>query len=147
MSSGSGRSFIEAVGICFRKYAVFQGRAPRSEFWWWALFQFLLGAALDIVFPPDTSWMMQHYNPDAGVMVQGMVHHSSGGGIGALVGLALFLPSLAVAVRRLHDIGKSGWWLLISFIPVVGWIILLVWDCTKGTEGGNEYGADPLQGF
>jgi uncharacterized membrane protein YhaH (DUF805 family) len=143
MSNGSGRSFIEAIGICFRKYAVFQGRAPRSEFWWWALFQFLLGVAVDIVFPPDTSWMAQHYNSAAGVTVQSMGHHGSA--IGALVSLALFLPSLAVAVRRLHDIGKSGWWLLISFIPVVGWIILLIWDCRRGAAGGNEYGSDPLQ--
>ena len=64
--------------------------------------------------------------------------------IGVLVDLALLLPSLAVGVRRLHDIDKSGWWLLIVIIPIIGWVLLLVWVCTKGTLGPNRFGPDPL---
>ena len=61
-----------------------------------------------------------------------------------IVGLGLFLPTLAVQVRRLHDLDRSGWWILISLIPLVGAIILLVWACTKGTDGENRFGSDPL---
>lgn len=60
-----------------------------------------------------------------------------------LVGLALLLPSLGLCVRRLHDIGKSGWWIFISLIPIVGWIILLVWYCKDSQMAPNEYGDVP----
>lgn len=62
----------------------------------------------------------------------------------SFLSLALVLPSLAVALRRLHDLDRSGWWILISFVPIVGAIVLLVWFCTKGTAGSNKFGADPL---
>ena len=61
-----------------------------------------------------------------------------------LTWLAVLLPSIAVQVRRLHDIDRTGWWWWIVLVPLLGWILLLVWDCTPGTEGPNRYGDDPL---
>ena len=61
--------------------------------------------------------------------------------LGMVFALAVFLPSIAVTARRLHDIDKSGWWMLLLFVPLVGWIIVLVWMCTKGTLGPNRFGA------
>jgi uncharacterized membrane protein YhaH (DUF805 family) len=66
--------------------------------------------------------------------------------INSLVNLALFLPSLAVSVRRLHDLDRSGWWILLVFVILIGWIVLIVWNCTKGTPGPNRFGPDPLAG-
>ncbi len=65
--------------------------------------------------------------------------------LGFIFSIATIVPSLAVQVRRLHDIDKSGWWILISFIPIIGAIWLIVWFCLKGTEGDNRFGSDPLQ--
>jgi uncharacterized membrane protein YhaH (DUF805 family) len=61
-----------------------------------------------------------------------------------LFGLATFLPGLAVAVRRLHDIDRTGWWILLALIPLVGAIVLIIWYCTKGTDGPNRFGPNPL---
>ena len=66
--------------------------------------------------------------------------------IDALFGLATILPSLAVAVRRLHDLDRTGWWIFIGLIPLIGWIILIIWYCTRGTVGPNRFGPDPLGG-
>ena len=114
-------SFIEAVSSVFSKYAVFSGRAGRPEFWWFALFNVIasviLGAVDYLLFGREI--------------------------LGAVYGLAVLLPGLGVAVRRLHDIGRSGWWILVGIIPLVGWIVLLVWYLTPGTPGSNEYGAAP----
>jgi uncharacterized membrane protein YhaH (DUF805 family) len=60
--------------------------------------------------------------------------------------LAVLLPGIAVAVRRMHDLDKSGWWVLIGLIPIIGWIIFIIWACTKGTDGSNRFGPDPLAG-
>lgn len=60
--------------------------------------------------------------------------------------LFIFLPSLGVSIRRLHDINKSGWWFLLIFIPLIGAIVLIVFDCTEGTRGNNDYGPDPKAG-
>jgi len=64
--------------------------------------------------------------------------------ITSLADLALFLPGLALAIRRLHDLDRSGWWFLLVFIPVIGAIILIIWACTKGTDGPNRFGPDRL---
>lgn len=112
--------FGDAVANGFRNYAGFDGRARRSEYWWWVLFTVLVGlgtATLDLF---------------SGVPV-----------FNALTSLALFLPSVAIGVRRLHDTDRSGWWWLIIFVPIVGFILLLVWFCTDGARGANRYGADP----
>ena len=99
-----------------KKYAVFSGRATRSEYW---LFILLLMVSTNLLAMLDIR-------------------------VGAVVSLALFIPGLAVSVRRLHDIGKSGFWYFIFLVPIVGVILLLVWFCTKGTDGDNDYGPDPL---
>jgi uncharacterized membrane protein YhaH (DUF805 family) len=146
MNRAAQRGLFEAIGVCFSKYAAFTGRAARWEFWWWSLFQFLVVAAFDaMVVPQDVRDLMSA--TATGVVPPLDPTHSIVQLIGSLFSLVLFLPTLAVTVRRLHDIGKSGWWYLFGLIPIVGWITLLVWFCRKGTSGSNLYGADPLQGF
>ena len=109
--------FGEAISTCFRKYVDFNGRAVRSEYWFFALFQFLVLVALSIV--------------DAVV----------GTGVLSTLGtLALLLPALAVGARRLHDTDKSAWWLLIGLIPLVGAIVLIVFFVQPGTPGANRFG-------
>lgn len=124
-------TFGESVNVCLKqKYATFQGRAARSEYWWFALFSFLVQIAAQIVM------VMFGALGDIGVLLGGLIL--------LVVGLGLIVPSLAVLVRRLHDIGRSGWWALIAFVPLVGFIVLLVFLVSKGTQGANKYGADPL---
>jgi uncharacterized membrane protein YhaH (DUF805 family) len=96
-----------------KHYVDFAGRIGRQEYWMFVLFSIIIQVALDIV------------RLDM---------------IGMLVSLGLLLPSLGLGARRLHDIGKSGWWLLLGFIPIVGWIILIVWLATKTDMSANEYG-------
>ena len=118
-----------------RKYADFQGRARRMEYWLFVLFQWIVFIAAMIV----------------GTLVDGILGNSRGDlGYGAatltLVGLAwlgLLAPALAVSVRRLHDSGKSGWMILLSFIPFVGGLIVIVLMLIDGTPGPNQYGPDP----
>jgi uncharacterized membrane protein YhaH (DUF805 family) len=112
-----------------KKYAVFSGRSRRSEYWYFVLFYFLICLVLAIV---D---MMAGTMNEAGDL----------GLLSGLFGLAMIIPSLAVGVRRLHDIGKSGWWLLIGLIPLIGGIILIVWACRDGQPGANAYGANPKE--
>jgi uncharacterized membrane protein YhaH (DUF805 family) len=64
----------------------------------------------------------------------------------AIFSLAVLLPGIAVSVRRLHDLDRTGWWVLLALVPVVGIIVLLIWFCSKGTDGSNQYGSDPLAG-
>lgn len=112
--------FADAVKTCFSKYVDFNGRARRSEYWYWTLFVFLVSFAASLV----------------GNALNAPV-------FAGIISLALMLPSLGVAVRRLHDIGKSGWFVLLSLIPLVGLIILIVW-CVKDSEvGENAYGPCP----
>lgn len=91
-------NFQESIKACFSKYATFEGTASRSEYWWFFLFLFLGGMAASIISDK----------------------------LAALFYIATLLPSLAAAARRLHDTGRSGWWQLIALIPVVGFIVLLV---------------------
>lgn len=111
-------SFTEAISSCFRQYVGFNGRAPRSEFWYFQLFAVLLGIGAPILDPT--------------------------GGVGALISLALLLPSLAVAARRLHDTNRSGWWILIALIPLIGIIVLIVWWASRGDPHANRYGPPPF---
>jgi uncharacterized membrane protein YhaH (DUF805 family) len=106
-----------------RKYATFTGRGPRAEYWWFFLFCTLIQVPVMV-----------------GVTLASGAH--TGIRAGNVVSLAVFLPSLACSVRRLHDRDKSGWWLLIALIPLVGAIILLVWYCTRGTQGVNRFGPE-----
>src|SRR5271170_3738760 len=104
-------SFTESIQSCFRNYANFDGRASRSEYWYFHLFAFL--ATMTAIL---TSFFIFVFL------------------------LGLLLPSLTVNVRRLHDIDKSGWFIFIPCIPLIGPIILLVWHCERGTYGDNRFG-------
>lgn len=122
--------FMTAVRTCLSKYVDFSGRARRSEYWYFALFGFLLGIVTSIL---------------DGILGTGY-DTGSGGLLNSLGSLALLLPSLAVGARRLHDTGRSAWWLLLIFVIIVGWIILLVWYCTDSKPGDNQYGPNPKTG-
>lgn len=120
-------SFTAAVRSALTQYVGFSGRARRSEYWWFALFTVLVGVAAAILDNLlGTDW-----------------GGSGNGLIGLVANLALLLPSLAVGVRRLHDTDRSGWWLLIALIPLIGAIVLLVFFCTDGTPGQNRFGHSP----
>ena len=99
-------TFGQSIRRCFSQYAEFTGRASRAEFWWWFLFILLAGIA-------------------AGIL---------GEAVSALFSLGTLLPSLAVGARRLHDTNRSGWRLLLWLIPVLGWILLIVWWAQEGKE-------------
>jgi uncharacterized membrane protein YhaH (DUF805 family) len=114
--------FAEAIRTCLRKYVDFNGRASRSEYWWWELGVFLLTICTVAI--------------DYGVI--------GGQLLSSVASLALFLPNLAVSVRRLHDVDRSGWFLLLALIPLIGAIVLLVWFVSRGTAGSNRFGPDPL---
>ncbi len=116
--------FVGAIKSGFWNYASASGRAARSEFWYWCLFSFLAASAgtiVDLAIFRDTDIAL--FSP--------------------LISLALLLPDVAVGIRRMHDLDRSGWWLLIYFTGI-GAIVLLVWDCMKGTTGPNRFGPDPL---
>ena len=112
--------FGEAISSGFRNYVNFSDRASRSEYWYWALFATLLTLPARII---------------------DMVIVAGGGfsPVGAIVALAIILPGIAVSVRRLHDLDRTGWWLLLC-LTGVGAIVLLVWDCMKGSDGPNRFG-------
>jgi len=125
-------SFQDAVRTCLQqKYADFNGRARRSEYWYFVLFSLIAGIVANIL--------------------NSILHLPSSNTntlLGGLLNLALLLPSIGVGVRRLHDTGRSGWWLLLGFAIIIGWIILLVWFI-QDSQGDNKYGPSPkaLGGF
>lgn len=107
-------------------YANFSGRARRTEFWMFFLFNFIFGIIAGLL--------------DRAL---GLSNAFGYGTISILYSLAMFIPGLAVTVRRLHDVGKSGWMLLIILIPIIGWIWLFVLDVTDSNPGENQYGKNP----
>lgn len=110
------------IGV-LKNYVGFSGRARRKEYWMFALFNAIINVVLEIIYlstkstPIYVLWL--------------------------LYGLAVLIPGLAVTARRMHDQDKSGWWILIAIIPIIGWIWLLVLTCLEGTRGPNRYGPDP----
>jgi uncharacterized membrane protein YhaH (DUF805 family) len=109
-----------------KKYAVFSGRARRKEYWFFLLFYVIIVVVLSVI---DV-----------------MVGLTIGQGIGILSTiymLAVLIPGIAVLVRRLHDIDRTGWWVLIGFIPIIGPLVLLIFALLPGTPGTNTYGEDP----
>ena len=112
--------FGEAISTCFSKYATFAGRATRPEYWYWVLFTVIAS----LIF----------------VVIELRVSVEGGRTLSAIFDIATFIPSLAVAARRLHDTDRSGWWQLLLFIPVIGWILLLIWLSQRGTPDGNRFG-------
>jgi uncharacterized membrane protein YhaH (DUF805 family) len=129
-------AFTAAIRSVLAQYVGFTGRARRSEYWWWALFTVLVGLAAAIL----DSVLGTTFGPDNSPAWRG-----STGVIGSIVNLALLLPTLAVAVRRLHDTDRSGWWLLIGLVPIVGAIVLLVFFVMDSTAGTNRFGANPKE--
>lgn len=110
-----------------KQYAVFRGRAHRPEFWYFVLFNIIISLVLMMV---DN--ILGTFDPETNA---GLLH--------GLYTLAVLVPSIAVTVRRLHDSGRSGWWVLIGLVPVVGFIVLLIFAILAGTPGPNQYGSDP----
>jgi uncharacterized membrane protein YhaH (DUF805 family) len=117
-------NFTEAIASGFKNYVGFGGRACRSEYWYWTLAMFLLMIVTTVI--DIFAFSESEYRP-----------------VTTIFQLATFLPCLAVAIRRLHDLDRTGWWFLILF-TIVGIILLLVWFCMKGTTGPNRFGPDPL---
>lgn len=123
-------NMIEAIKSGYSNYANFSGRSVRSAYWWWALFQIVVSVAISLVEGGGTAAVgdgmaSMAYNP---------------GIVGLIWSLANLIPGVAVSVRRMHDLDKSGWLLLIVLIPVIGALVLLYWFCQRGTEGDNQYG-------
>lgn len=108
-------NFTDAIKTCFSKYADFNGRAKRPELWWFVLFCIIVSVVLNMVMPI----------------------------ISGLFSLATLLPSLAVGARRLHDTNRSGWLQLLWLIPVIGWVIVIIFFVQEGQNEDNQYGAAP----
>ena len=116
-------SFGEAVNRAIaQNYCNFSGRSSRSEYWWYVLFTAIISCGVSLIFSGNQTTMSI---------------------ISGIVNLVLLLPGLGLCVRRLHDTNRSGWWILIGFIPVVGWILLIVWFCQDRQRGPNQYGPEP----
>ncbi len=112
----------------WRNYANFNGRARRQEYWMFMLFNLLI-----IFVPTAIELAIKGRDADPGIL----------GYFSAVYLLAALIPSLAVLVRRLHDIGKSGWWVFFNFIPLAGGIVILVFNCLDSMPGSNKYGENP----
>ena len=143
-------SFIESIKTVLSKYAVFNGRARRSEYWWYVL---AYGIVYTVLYVALVAPGLAEYSAatseylmagDAAAPMPAMPGSlTTGYIILSIAGLALLLPTLGVTVRRLHDTGKSGFWVLIGLILFVGQIILIVFTAANGTPGPNQHGPDP----
>jgi uncharacterized membrane protein YhaH (DUF805 family) len=110
-----------------KKYAVFEGRARRKEYWFFYLINLVIIFVLILI---DS--LIGTFSPEAGI-----------GLFSGLYALAVFIPSIAVIVRRLHDTGRSGWWILIALVPIIGSIVLLIFMLLDSEPGANQYGPNP----
>jgi uncharacterized membrane protein YhaH (DUF805 family) len=114
-------SFTDAIKSGFDHYVKFDGRASRPAYWWWVLFVILVSIGCSIV---DSA-----------------LFDGAFGILSTIASVGLFLPGLSVAIRRLHDTDRSGWWILIGFIPFIGFIVLLVFLIQKSDPVDNRYGS------
>ncbi len=119
--------FLNAIK---HKYATFSGRARRKEYWMFFLFYVIFNIILSIL--DGVLGLKGHGQYNVGVL-------------NSIYGLVLLIPSLAIAVRRLHDTDRSGWWLLIILVPIVGAIVFIVFLCLDSTPGSNKYGPNPKE--
>ena len=110
-----------------KKYACFSGRARRQEYWLFVLFNFIAAFVVGFV----------------GGILAGATGVAAFAFLGTIYNLAVLIPGLAVLARRLHDTGRSGWWFLIAIIPLIGWIVLIVFCCLDSQPGENQYGPNP----
>jgi uncharacterized membrane protein YhaH (DUF805 family) len=117
-------SFVDAIKSGFSKYVTFSGRAYRSEYWYWVLFVVI--ASL-VALTLDSAIL--GYSPSGASPITGIFD------------LVTFLPSLALAARRLHDMDRTAWWLLIA-LTGIGSLLLIIWFCFRGTQGPNRFGPD-----
>jgi uncharacterized membrane protein YhaH (DUF805 family) len=121
---------------CLRQYADFSGRAQRKEYWMFTLFNVIILFCI---------WLL-----DVVILISGfsevvIIYYLAASRVVLMIyNLAVLFPAIAVTTRRLHDTGRSGWWLLLFLVPVVGWIVLFIFMLLKGDSGENEYGYDPL---
>jgi uncharacterized membrane protein YhaH (DUF805 family) len=115
--------YLEAL----KKYAAFGGRSRRKEYWYFVLFSLVVSLVLSAI-----DALLGTFSSSTNV-----------GLLGGIYGLAIIIPSIAVSVRRLHDIDRTGWWVLISLVPVIGTIVLLVFAVLDGTPGENRFGPNP----
>ena len=151
---------FRAIALGFKQYVKFSGRSSRSEFWWWELFREIVAI---VVLTPGYIQFFRRFIPAWSKFIDCIDANSGDSSVslsqvckldtsyspllwlGLVLLLGLFLPSLAVAIRRLHDTGRSGWWYLLVFVPFAG-ILLLVWWATDSQPGPNQYGAPPRKG-
>jgi uncharacterized membrane protein YhaH (DUF805 family) len=117
-------SFVDAIKSGFSKYVTFSGRAYRSEYWYWVLFVVI---ASMVALTLDSAIL--GYSPSGASPITGIFD------------LVTFLPSLALAARRLHDMDRTAWWLLIA-LTGIGSLLLIIWFCFRGTQGPNRFGPD-----
>lgn len=111
-----GATMPEAFVRFFQKYAVFSGRASRSEFWWWVLANFIVGIVLGIIAAIIGTQILTY-----------------------IWDLVIIVPTFALGARRLHDTNRSGWWQLLELIPIIGWIILIVWFASRERPEGVRF--------
>ena len=124
------RYFLDTIK---NRYAKFDGRATRSEYWYFILFYFIISFVAVLL---DTVVI----NPMLGATPE---QAQKGGFLQIILALALLIPSIALGVRRLHDIGKSGWWILVGLIPIIGFIVLIYFYVQDSQAGSNIYGSNP----
>jgi uncharacterized membrane protein YhaH (DUF805 family) len=124
-AGSSSMTFWQAIGSGFSNYVKFRGRALRPEFWYWALFTTIgdfAGNIIDVVLGSELI------------------------SVSSLFALATLLPTLALLVRRLHDVDRTGWWAFMLLFPLIGVIVLVILVVKRGTPGANRFGPDPLAG-
>jgi uncharacterized membrane protein YhaH (DUF805 family) len=136
---------MEYMLMPLRRYFDFNGRSRRKEYWMWFLFVIIGAIVFSIL---DTVLGLggttnTYSDFDSGASVG---FNSTGGILSTVFMLAILIPNIAVGIRRLHDTDKSGWWILIGLIPLVGAIVLIVFFVSEGTRGPNRFGSDPKSG-
>lgn len=117
--------------VVFENYANFNGRARRSEYWYFTLANLIIALVLMVI---DRTTGMTYGVASSGIL-------------GSIYSLLVFIPGITAMVRRLHDVGKSGWFFFINLIPIIGWIWFFVLMVTAGENGTNNYGPDPKNNF
>ena len=124
-------NFIDSIKKCFVNYVTFSGRARRSEYWWFALACSVIMCVVSLF-----SMLVSAIIPFFGILLLPIM---------LILAVGLMIPQMAAGARRLHDTGRSGWWLLLP-ITCIGIIFLIMWLCEDSAEGENEYGANPKEG-